>query len=318
MALAPNQFLMYDTAVSEWAHLNFGSCLNDPTHFTVGTPDRAFAEFVTPTTRTPREGRPPLPRCAITLEDPVLDSTRFNPNVIRKLGYVTNDKLQLRRAFYPVPINLPYTINFWTEKYREMNLFEQQLLKIFKFSYLQILVDIDSISPIPVYGKKFVELYAEGGITNTGDLEPSKGERYIRRTFSFRAQAWLWDLDFTPAYVLKEVEIQTYRDKSLTLLFETRSTPQRETLVESASGVQTVFGPLTPVRLPIIQGTFLVDATVGGQAIRGRDDGNGSIVDPVDSGVTGTVNYTTGAINLTYVNPPDAGTKITAAFYTKL
>lgn len=317
MALEPNQFLLYDEAVSAWAHLNFGSIINEPTHFTVGTPDLGFGEYVTPTTTTPRDGRPPLPRCAITLEDPVLDPTRFNPNVIRKLGYASNDRLRLKRAFYPVPVNLPYTINFWTEKYREMNLFEQKLLKLFKFQYLQILVDIDSISPIPVYGKKFIELYAEGAITNTGVLETHHDERYIRRTFSFRAQAWLWDLDFIDTYVLKEVELKTYRDKNLTLLFEVKSTPQREPLADG-DGSTLVFGPLLPIRQPIIQGTLLVDAVVGGQVVRGRDDGNGTILDPVSSGVTGTVNYTTGEINLTYVSAPDAGTKITAAFYTKL
>ena len=316
MVLAPNQFLMYDTAVADWAHTNFGSCINDPTYFLIGTPDRAFAEYVTPTTHTPREGRPPLPRCSITLEDPILDSGRFNSNIIRKLGYVNSDKVKIRRAIYPVPINLPYTINFWTEKYREMNLFEQQLLKIFRFQYLQILVDIDSISPIPVYGKKFIELYIESGITNPGEVDPGKEERIVRRTCNFHAKAWIWDLDFQDAYSLKEVEIQTYRDQNLSLLLEVARTLQRDTIVASVSGSQLVFGPLYPTRTPIIQGTLLVDAIVGGVVVRGRDNTAGSIVDSVSGIVTGTVNYTTGEISLTYVTAPDAGTPITAGFYT--
>jgi hypothetical protein len=180
------------------------------------------------------------------------------------------------------------------------------------------LVDIDAISPIPVYGKKFIELYQDSGILNTGEVEPGKDERILRRTFNFHAKAWIWDLEFDEAYSLKEVEVQTYRDQNLTLLFEVVRTPQRETIVGSVDGIQTSFGPVAPARLPIIQNTLLVDAVVGGVTIRGRDNGLGSIVDPVSSGVTGTVVYSTGVINLLFSNPPDAGTNITAGFYTKL
>lgn len=322
MALDPNQFLLYDTAVSAWMNTVFGNTLDTiPTNFTVGTPDRAFAEYVTGTTKTPRDGRPPLPRVALTLEDPIRDPERFNPNVLRKLGYTSTTQQKIRRAYYPLPFNLPYTLNFWTEKYREMNLFEQRLIKAFRHNYLQILVDIDSISPIPVYGQKYIELYADGGIVNSGSLEPTKGERDYRRTFSCFLKAWLWDLDVVDAYSLREVEVQTYRDKDLTLLFETKSTPQRENLFTGVNGVQTAFGPVTPKRLPIIPGTLLVDAVVGGDVVRGRDDGQspiGAIADPVTSGVTGTVNYSTGEISLTYVTAPDAASDISAAFYTKL
>jgi hypothetical protein len=255
---------------------------------------------------------------AITLEDPIRDEYRFNPAVIRKLGYISDDRGSIRRAFYPVPVKLPYTINFWTEKYREMNLFEQQLLKLFKFNYLQILVDIDSISPVPVYGSKYIELYADGEIRNTGDLEPSKGERYVRRTFPFHANAWIWDLDFSQSYSLKEIEVQTYSDANLSLLFEIVRTPLREVLITDVNGTDVAFGPVTPTRKPIIPGTLLIDATVSGSVIRGRDDMQTNIVDPTTSGVTGSVNYSTGAISLNYTDPPDAHTDITAAFYTKL
>jgi len=314
----PNQFLLYDTAVADWATLNFGSILSDPTYLTVGTPDRAFAEYVTPTTRTPREGRPPLPRCAITLEDPVLEPERFNPNIIRKLGYASSNRSSIRRAYYPVPVKLPYTINFWTEKYREMNLFEQVLLKVFKFNYLQILVDIDSISPIPVYGKKYIELYAEGAVANTGDLEPSKGERYLRRTFNFHAKAWIWDLDIGESYSLKEVQVETYRDANLSLLFEVVRTPHRSTLVTLVNGVDTTFGPVSTDRKPIIPGTFLVDATVSSILVRGIDNGQGVIVDHATGIVSGTVDYSSGSVQLVYSSPPTAGTLITTSFYTSL
>lgn len=321
MAAVPNQFLMYDTAVTKWVNDYFKGCVPNKT-FTLltGTPDRAFSEYVTVTGTTPRDGRPPIPRAALTLEDPERDETRFNSNVIRKLGFVDpNTEYEIRRALYPLPVRLNYTLNFWTEYWREMNLFQQQVLQQFRLGYLELEVDIDAISPVPVYGKKRIELYADSALLNTGDVEPGKGERILRRTIQLRLDAWLWDLNFDQAYSVKEVEFQFFdstRDPAL--LLEVVSTPQRETLALSPDGTETSFGPVNTLRTPIVEGTLLVDATVGGSTVRGRDDGSGSIFDPLNSLVMGSVDYSSGEISLTYVNPPDDGTEITAAFFTTL
>lgn len=318
MAVAPNQFLLYDTAIANWATNNFMGCIANKT-FTllIGTPDRAFAEFVTVTGTTPRDGRPPVPRMAITIEDPERDPNRFNSNVIRKLGYVDSTQYEIRRANYPIPVRLPYTLNFWSEYYREMGLYKQQVLQLFRFNYLNIKVNIDSISPTPVYGEKNIELYSDGALLNTGDVEPGAGERIIRRTMNVYLNAWLWDFNFEESPSLKEMEFEicdSNRDPAL--LLDTIRTPHRETLNLTPDGSQTTFGPVSTFRTPIIEGTFLVDATVGGSNIRGRDDTSGNIFDPVSAGVTGTVDYTTGVVNLTYTNPPDNGSEITAGFFT--
>lgn len=319
MSVAPNQLLMYDSAVSQWVLDKFSFCIPNKTfNLMVGTPDRAFAEYVTPTTTTPRDGKPPLPRAALTIEDPERDPQRFNSNTIRKLGYVDPaTRLELRRANYPLSIRLPYTLNFWTEYYREMNLFEQQLMQLFRFNYLNLRVDLDSISPAAVYGQKDIELYLDGDIANSGDLEPGQVERIYRRTVNIHLNAWLWDYAFDKAYTLREVEVEFWdSSRDPNLLLEVVSTPKRETLISGVDGTTLIFGPVDTARIPIIANTFLVDAMVGGNNIRGRDDGSGSIIDPINSGVTGTVDYVGGEVNLTYSSPPDAGTDITAAYFT--
>lgn len=318
MAVAPNQFLLYDGAIAEWVTNNFKGCIpNQPFTVLIGTPDRAFSEYVTVIGSYPRDGRPPLPRIAITIEDPEIEPERFNSNVIRKLGYSDASQAQIRRANYPTPVRLPYTFNFWTEKYREMGLYKQQLLQLFRFQYTPIRVDLDAISPIPVYGEKDVELFTDGGIANTGDVEPGNQERILRRTMSVHLKAWLWDMNFDTAYSLKEVEFEFYdTNRDPEYLLEVVSTPQRETLNLTPNGILLSFGPVFTLRTPIVEGTLLVDATIGGSIVRGIDDGQGSIAGTVSPVVTGTVDYTTGEISLTYTTPPDAGSSITAAFFT--
>lgn len=314
---APNQFLLYDTAVLVFIKNLLGDILNDPTHILMGTPDRGFAEFLTPTKFEPRDGRPPLPRVAISLGDPVVDASRYNDNTIRLLGYKPGtNRTQIFRGEYPTPVKLPYVLDIWTEKYREMNLFEQPLLHTFKSGHTWTLVDIDSISPTPLYGKKYIELMSHDSIRNTGDLEPSKGERVNRRTFGFDMLAWIWDLSSTTAGVVRQVSLQTYRDENLSLLFDVVSTPHKSHLVVSVDGHTTSFGPVAPTRKPIVAGTLIVDATVGNQLVRALDDGSGNIRDSRTSKVTGTVDYVTSLISLTYLNPPDVGTNIDVSFYT--
>lgn len=318
MSLAPNQLLMYDTAMSDWVLGYFKGVISQPLTLMVGTPDRAFAEYLTVTT-TPRDGRPPLPRAALTIGDPVRDPERFNSATIRKLGYADSDNHQIYRGHYPIPVNIPYTLNFWTEKYRDMNMYVQQGFSRFRLGYTPLSVDIDSISPTPLYGSKLLHLHLDGDFSDTGDVEPGNKERVNRRTANLILKGWIWDLNYEKAYTLKEVEFQSYDIDRADVLMSVVRTPQRETLNLSPDGSTTSFGPIIPYNAPpIIQGTLLVDAVIGGEVFRGRDNGEGVIADPVSSSVTGTVNYTTGSISLNYATAPDNGSEITAGFYTTL
>ena len=60
---------------------------------------------------------------------------------------------------------------------------------------------------------------------------------------------------------------------------------------------------------PVLPGSVTVTDPAG--VIVGADDGNGGIS---GTGITGTVNYTTGAIAVTYVAAPGAGNKVTVTY----
>ncbi len=308
----PDQLLMYDNAVKSWITSQFGSLVSGKTlYLMIGTPDRAFAEYETPTSVDP-DGRPPMPRAALTVEDPEVDPERFNPNKIRTLGYYNDDTYtKLNSADYPASIRLPYTLNFWAEYKHQMNLYIQRILKLFKSDYTYLSVDIDAMSPIPVYGTKSIGLFADGGIMNTGDLEPGGAERMLRRTFSFHMKAWLWDFDFITTRTVREVTLEM-RDYDSEDLFEMRSTPTSRQLFDG-DGSTTEFSDSVEL-IPIIRRTFFIDATVGGNNVRGFDDGAGAIT---GTGIaSGTVDYDTGAVAITYDTAPDDLTEITVGYYT--
>lgn len=305
---------VYDTAVLAWLNSNFGSLIVGKTlNVSVGTPDRAFAEYVTPIGDNP-EGRTRLPRAALTIEDFVIDHARYNPAPVRLLGYSDATKLSIRRANYPTPVNFPYTINFWTEYKREMNLLVQKLMVLFTSGRTTITVDVDEVDADAVYGEKMLHLVKESEINSTGDLEPGTEERELRRTMSFYLEGWLWDIDYTDRSIVKQVELEVY-DLDSEVEFETVRTPRTQNLWEG-DGATTDFGPTAVLFLPILERTLIVDFIVGGTSYRVHDDGLGDISgDGIDSG---TVNYVTGEITISFTSPPDDETDITVAYYTTL
>lgn len=319
----PDQLLMYDTALANWLTTQFGTLVADKTfNLMVGTPDRAFAEYHTPTRLAP-DGRPPLPRAAITIEDPEEDPERFNPNTIRKLGW-TSDGQGLKRANYPTPVRLPYTLNFWSEYKREMNLYMQQILQLFRFQYIYIPVDIDSIAPEPLFGTKDIGIFIDSAINNTGDLEPGNKERIMRRTVNIHMKAWLWDFgtlvdgayvtDSAPA--VRDFEFNWYGDRDLTQLLETSQTPHREQMFTGSGSARSFAGTPEPTMLPIIPRTLFIDATIGAIAYRVFDNGVGGLV--ADHVLNGSVNYDTGAIAIEFINAPDDQTAINVGYFTRI
>ncbi len=311
----PDQLLLYDNSVKSWINTQFGSLVSGKTmHLMIGTPDRAFAQYVTPTGVDP-DGRPPMPRIALTIEDPEGDPERYNNAKIRKLGYSDANYNKLRNANYPTPIRIPYTLNFWTEYKHEMSLYIQKVLNIFRSQHTSITVNIDLVDPLNVYGSKLIELYADSGLMNTGDLEPGTKERILRRTFNFHMNAWLWDLDFIETRTAKEFEFQL-RDYDSEDLLEMNSFPNTRVLW-SGDGTTTTFGPtvLHPQLIPIIKRTLILDATIGSEDSRSFDNGLGAILG--DDITTATVDYTTGAITVEFATAPDNLTDINIAYFTR-
>lgn len=76
----------------------------------------------------------------------------------------------------------------------------------------------------------------------------------------------------------------------------------------------TLAGPLdreTNERLPVEKTTLKINYTVGGIVYTATDDGNGSIS---GTGLTGSINYNTGAYTLSFTTAPDNNTAIVAEY----
>jgi hypothetical protein len=64
---------------------------------------------------------------------------------------------------------------------------------------------------------------------------------------------------------------------------------------------------------PVLPGSVVITDPPG--IVIGGDDGNGAIATvPPGAGITGTINYTTGAISVTYAVAPAAGNLITVTY----
>lgn len=80
----------------------------------------------------------------------------------------------------------------------------------------------------------------------------------------------------------------------------------------TGDGKTTVF-TYTTARKPVIAGSVRIGYTIGATALVGTDQGDGTITGT--SITTGTINYTTGAISLTFAIAPDNATAISLPIY---
>jgi len=84
----------------------------------------------------------------------------------------------------------------------------------------------------------------------------------------------------------------------------------RSDTIGTGDGATTSFSA-TLTYLPVVAGTLNISYTIGGVAYTATDDGAGNIT---GTDVTGTIDYTTGAVSLTFTTAPDAGTAISATY----
>jgi hypothetical protein len=303
-----NQLLLYDQAVLTWLTDNLPSLLKGrSTQILVATARKMYAEATTGIlsdnlTLT-------FPRIVVTRLDHIIDPLRFNSNKIRRLGWCTSpEQNKLRSANYPTPVNISYQVDMWTRFVKEMNLWEQKIFTTYASGYSQLSVTLDD-----VWSSKSYTNFLEGGINDTSELEPGEGERAIRKTFTFRSEAWLFDQDFVSTAVVKQIEMQ-FRDLDDDTLYDRQFLPPKETIA-TGNGILTSFGPIIVDRFPILEHTIILETQVGGSLVHVIDDGSGSLISESSDFTSGTVNYTTGSISLIFSSPPDDTEDITISYF---
>lgn len=303
-----DQFVLYDQAMLTWISNTLPPLIKDKTtQILISTPRRSYAEVTTG--RLVDEKTFKLPRIAVTRQQHSLDSSRFNSNRIRRLGWTNSDlKVAIRNGKFPTPIMIPYQIDLWTMYVSEMNLWEQKILFDFAPNYTYL-----SIRPDDVWGSKSYAVFMDGDIADNSDLEPGEeNQREIRKTVSLNCACWIFDQDLVDTKVAKRFVID-YVDENLSLY--DRSFIPPEEIISTGNGVNLNFGPVTLLRPPIYPNTVVIKTLIGAVSELTYDDGNGNLVSQYCSG---TIDYTTGSISLHYAtsHAPDNGADITITYFT--
>ena len=305
-----DQFILYDQALSTWLTTYFGTLIPGKTpQLLLATPKRSFADVMTGRTVDNRTFT--LPRMCVTRLGDKNDPSRFNSNKLRRLGWKQTDVWSaLRQAQHPAPISISYQLDFYTKYVKEMNIWEQKLHLLMAQSFLYL-----QIKPDDVYGYKMYPVFFESGIDDSSELEPGEGDRAIRKTLQLRADAWVFDQDFTSKKIIKRVRLEM-RDYESLALYDTILLPPQE-VVGVGTGAQVDYTFTVP-RPPVLENTVVIEATVGGVTVIFIDDTSGNIVSDNDFVTVGTITYATGEVVMTFPTAPDLGESVIATYFTDL
>ena len=302
-----DQLILYDQAVVTWAKANFPPLLpGRVTQILVAIGRKGFVEVTTGQLTDNRTRT--LPRIAITRLSQRNDPTRYNSNRIRRLGFKNppNQNSMLSGKF-PTPTSITYQVDLHTRYVKEMNLWERFVMDEFAPSYMYL-----KIRPNDVWGDKIYYNELEGDIDDNSDLEPDEQERQIRKTFTFRSDAWYFDDKFISVPVVKAFEVGIF-DKLSGDKLDTSFLPPIEPYASSVNGTDVTFAS-TLERKPILRHGMVISALFSGKTIVTQDNGSGTLFgDKVSSG---TIDYATGEVTVTFSSPPDENTDITVTYFT--
>jgi hypothetical protein len=296
---------MYDQAMTTWVNDTLIPELpGREVQLLISTPMRRYADVLSgklcgnETLKTPR--------IVVTRMDHSNDPERYNPYTIRRLGKCGSTNSRFRSAKFPAPIIVPYQLDIWTRKVSEMNKVEQRILFDFRPQYIYL-----QIRPDDVWQDKKYATFLDGPVADNSELEPGDERRAIRRTVTLRCECWLFDQVYVPVPVVKSFEIQVLDADDLSL-YDTYYTPPIEQL-DTGDGSQTAFGPFTLDRPEIVEYTVVVRTVIGGSIVTAQDDGGGNLLG--DSVSSGSVNYTSGELSVTWDTAPDVGEDISVTYF---
>ena len=296
-----SQIEKYDEALLLWLDQNFRQVVPDKQlQILFAPPDRPYAEVESGRVTDKRTLR--LPRISVSRQDYTFVPDRQNPTTVRYCGVTSLAKTSMCQANYPIPIDLPYQLDFWTEYETELQAYIAFFMRQLHAGIKYITVFINNL-----WQNKITPFHLEGTIVNGTEPEPGGEFREIRATVPLRAEAFLYDEEASEVPVIREIVVNV-KDYDTQVQMEEFRVAEPYKIGEGTGG-QLIFTGTLPNR-PVKKPSVVVFSTVSGAEVRGYDDGDtGGIL---GDGVSGLVDYVTGGITLTFTNPPDNGAGVYA------
>lgn len=303
-----DQFLIYDQAMMTWLNALLPPLLPSvTTRMLMATPKRAFVDVFTG--KVVSNDIMTLPRISITRGPEAIDSKRFNSNRLRYLGWTSTVLHSSKRsAKFPTPIVLPYTIDLWTKYVSEMNLWVARVLSTLAQTFVYLTSSFGT-----VYGNKMYPVFLASDLVDNSELEPAGDDRAIRRSIPLRVECWLFDEAFVSAPVVKRFHLE-YRDYDDESLYDDYFLPP-EDVVGVGTGAQVHY-TATLERIPVLDDSFVLQTICSGATVIVQDDTSGNLV--IDNVTVGTIDYVTGAIDITFPVAPDLGVNLTVTYFMDL
>lgn len=288
-----SQIEIYDEGLLNWIEAKFASTIPDKAlQILFAPPDRPYAER-----ESGHYGNSLMlkkPRVAVARQDITYDMSRGNPTNIRFMGYTEDSKLNLNKVNYPIPINIPYQLSFWTEYEAEIQAYMVAFLRELWSGIFYTKVTINSL-----FLDKLVPFILDGSIVNETELEPGSEFREIRMIIPLKAETWIYDDASTEVPVIREILMNTYNQDPIVAWDTVKQFYPIS--IGIGDGVNLNFSYTLPF-LPL-KGSVVAFSVCGGSDVRGYDDGDTGVIS--GTGITGLVNYTTGDIDLTFTVAPD-------------
>lgn len=285
----------YDEALLDWVEEDLVPAIPDkPLQILFAPPDRAYAERVDGRYVVPEQLR--LPRVTLARLDFEFADVRYCHAGLRKAGYVSDAKLAINTAGYPIPINIPYQLSWWVEYETEAQALYVTFMRAFRDRILHRTVFINQL-----FQNKIIPYFMEATVSNETNPEPGNEFREIRYVAPLRCEGWIFDDTPVEVKTVREIIAEVRDLDTSTLWSQSRVvTPQ---LIGEGTGLQTDF--TATLNAPVMKPSVVVFSVVSGSEVRGFDDGDAGAI--TGDGVSGTIDYVTGSLSISFTSPPDVG-----------
>jgi hypothetical protein len=130
-----------------------------------------------------------VPRIALWRQNIAPDPTRQieKHQRIRNMAPIGSGGRASYSGAYPIPVNIEYQVDFWTNKISAMNVWEVQFADQFRSQTHYIKITVDDF-----WKNKWVCLRTEAGLEDNSELEPGEDHTIYRKTARVTACTWIF------------------------------------------------------------------------------------------------------------------------------